>query len=644
MKRKWDVIAVFLFAAVVCAVYLPVFTCGFFAVNSSDGLHLHMPRAVSLLTIVGRGNLPSWNPFVNLGQPYADGIGLIFHPAHALYVLLPPWLSHTVAIITGLFLIFLGMYALLMHMGLGSAASIAGALCYGFSGPVFFQHSYHLGFMAVLLIPWGILFFHAHDSGGRRLYAVLSAAACVLLVHSCDGDAALYVLGLFAADRWLRRPRSGKRRYVSLWGCIGILSILSGAFVYAPFIEWAGLSSRPYHSYESTLFPGAANLLYAVWSGSWIRDYPYDPSYFYLGPGIIALASFGMRRIWQDGYSRRIFMFSLLAPVVFIACWTLNALGICRQISIDPWKMMIVFCFSLSIAAAQGTRVILASPLAVWLRGLAVVSAVIYSAMPAFARTAIRPSCGWNFTVENLTDRPALMQCPGMMRNIPYYARLASVAGPARSVLFGGTDNMTEMAGLRTLINYAPIYNLEFERALCSDGLIADNRAQPFWMTLDHPDAGRLAVYGVRFLVCLGGAVNDMRGVPAWVRRHDLSWADHYVFENRAYRGRAYLVDRSGAYCGPAEILFDSANEVVIAAHADSPARLVLADLAYPGWQASLDGSRVEVSVFNGCLRSVDIPSGSHRLVWRYSSALLLRGAVVSAVSAILLAAVVIIL
>lgn len=642
MIKKTDLSVCVFFAAIVCVLYLPVFRGGFWAMNSSDGLHLHVPRAASFAKTVLSGGYPSWNPLQNLGQPCADGVNPFFHPAHFLYFFLPPEAAHTIEILLGLFLIFLGMYAFLMHLGAGTPASLIGALCYGFSGPVFFLHSYHLGYPAVLLLPWGLLFFHMYASTGLKGYGVLSVIACLFLIHGADADSAAYVFAAYAADRYICRPRSGRKRYYFLWAGIGALSVLSAAAVYAPFLEWARLSSRAYHSYGSTIVPSAANVLCAAVTGSWFKEYAYDPAYFFLGAGLIVLAAIGIRRVSVDSYARRFFLCAAVCPVYFVCVCVLYKWGVLKQLSADPWRPMFVFCFGLSLLSAEGSRTILSllrpKPLA-W---LVLCGVVISSGAPAMARVSIRPSCGWNHTDDNLVIQPPLLQCPSAMMNMPYYARLASAAGSGRTVVFGGTDNLTEIAGLRTFINYAPVYNLRFEQALRSDGLIEENGIQPYWMRLEDPDPRRLGIYGVKFLVAFGDANGRVSGIAGWVYRGDLSWEGHAVYENIFYRGRAYLVDDDNVFAGTADIAADDPDRVEISLRPGMKGRLVLSDLAFPGWQAEIDGTPAVSMTFHGCLRSVRIGPGDRRVTWRYVPRMLPLAAGVSASALVALIAAVI--
>jgi len=57
---------------------------------------------------------------------------------------------------------------------------------------------------------------------------------------------------------------------------------------------------------------------------------------------------------------------------------------------------------------------------------------------------------------------------------------------------------------------------------------------------------------------------------------------------------------------------------------------LVLADLDYPGWKASVDGRPAPILSADGYLRAVALPAGSHHVIFRYRPVSLYAGAVLS--------------
>lgn len=66
------------------------------------------------------------------------------------------------------------------------------------------------------------------------------------------------------------------------------------------------------------------------------------------------------------------------------------------------------------------------------------------------------------------------------------------------------------------------------------------------------------------------------------------------------------------------EWLEDGANQIVLALDAPTDGYLVLNDIWYPGWQASLNGKNTEILHANHAMRAVKVPQGKHKLVFAY--------------------------
>jgi hypothetical protein len=74
----------------------------------------------------------------------------------------------------------------------------------------------------------------------------------------------------------------------------------------------------------------------------------------------------------------------------------------------------------------------------------------------------------------------------------------------------------------------------------------------------------------------------------------------------------------SPAPAQPAVVLFPSATETIIRAHADAPSLLVLADVFYPGWHADVDGREVPIIRASLVARGVVLSAGDHVVTFRY--------------------------
>jgi hypothetical protein len=80
-------------------------------------------------------------------------------------------------------------------------------------------------------------------------------------------------------------------------------------------------------------------------------------------------------------------------------------------------------------------------------------------------------------------------------------------------------------------------------------------------------------------------------------------------------------------------------EQIEIEAVAAQPGRLVLTDLAYPGWNVTVDGQPAATVTVDGMYRGVDVPAGSHRIVWSYAPLSFRLGAGISLATLFLAAA-----
>jgi len=74
-------------------------------------------------------------------------------------------------------------------------------------------------------------------------------------------------------------------------------------------------------------------------------------------------------------------------------------------------------------------------------------------------------------------------------------------------------------------------------------------------------------------------------------------------------------------------------NRLVIQAQADQPSVLVVSEINYPGWAATIDGQRVTIYAANYLLRGLLLPAGAHRVEMRYTAPAARSGAALSALT-----------
>jgi hypothetical protein len=111
-----------------------------------------------------------------------------------------------------------------------------------------------------------------------------------------------------------------------------------------------------------------------------------------------------------------------------------------------------------------------------------------------------------------------------------------------------------------------------------------------------------------------------------------------FLYELKGSRGRVTFAESHPG--DVAKVTEYRANRVRIDADSKTGGRLVLTDLMYPGWKATVDGQPATAIEFEKMYRAVELTPGPHTVVWTYQPRSVYWGAVLSVVSFLLLATV----
>jgi hypothetical protein len=84
-------------------------------------------------------------------------------------------------------------------------------------------------------------------------------------------------------------------------------------------------------------------------------------------------------------------------------------------------------------------------------------------------------------------------------------------------------------------------------------------------------------------------------------------------------------------------------NSIEISAHTESPCVMVVSEIFFPAWKATVDGESTDIIRADYCLRAVELEAGDRRITMEYQSSVIRNSLVLSiaalAVSLILAAA-----
>ncbi len=111
-----------------------------------------------------------------------------------------------------------------------------------------------------------------------------------------------------------------------------------------------------------------------------------------------------------------------------------------------------------------------------------------------------------------------------------------------------------------------------------------------------------------------------------------------YLYRLNGNRGRVAWSDPAAEKL--ATITNYSANEIVLEVDSPDGGELILTDLTFPGWSATIDGAAADAKVIDGMYRSLEILAGQHRVLWKYEPRSVYWGAAVSVATLLFLAAV----
>jgi hypothetical protein len=86
-----------------------------------------------------------------------------------------------------------------------------------------------------------------------------------------------------------------------------------------------------------------------------------------------------------------------------------------------------------------------------------------------------------------------------------------------------------------------------------------------------------------------------------------------------------------------ARITLYEPNRIVFETRAAQPTALVVAEIFYPGWEATIDGAPARIHLTNFVMRGVALPAGAHRVEMRYRAPAARNGAIISVLTLLLL-------
>ncbi len=134
------------------------------------------------------------------------------------------------------------------------------------------------------------------------------------------------------------------------------------------------------------------------------------------------------------------------------------------------------------------------------------------------------------------------------------------------------------------------------------------------------------------------GGANRFRWVPCASPAMSAEAAWEQAFSGKVNFERRVILEggeaASSRVCDPAlgQVMLEDEhpNALQFSTKSDTPGWLLVADVWYPGWMAWVDGSRVEVYRANYLFRAIELPAGTHTVVFAYRPLSFLAGVLIS--------------
>ena len=643
-----------------------------------------LPMQVFLKQNLSAGRLPLWNPLILCGTPYAGNPQTWpLYPVSALlpFVSATQFINLTIAL--HVWIAGLGTYAFARRaLGIGAGSALLAAITFMFGGQLVSKEQFPNMVQASAWLPWVLFCLHnlltkkrVQDAltlglvlGLQLLAAHVQMTLLTLYLAAAYGSFML-LDGKAKANGQARQEGQGQARqegqargpaptaqtagliFLALATALGLamgqllptLALfrdaarqkLSFAVVdrfYLPFNQLSNFVLPHLHggpssgnwtargnSWETCCYVGVFSFGLALWGGIAAFRLQSRPARFWVGVFFVGL--------WMAlGGSGGLYYLAYLVLPGF------------RSFH-DPARCLLPACFALSLLAGFGLeRLPHVSITRRWLL-VAGVLLLAFIDLAHFGRTlypltdpaALYPSAPNVALVQSDPDIAAhqariLAPTNGIWLRFTTPKDFRQTT-PNYQTLWADTltPNLMMPYGLYDAFGYEPVALKNIDTASVTAARAFDPKAAPSARSNAASLSGAL---GVKYIaVCrvmppertLTGLVS-VRAAPTLAPpgRQRGPKALVYLSRNTLWQPRAHLEHSAS----PVQITDKGPNQVVLAFQTAAPDRLILEDTQAASWQAALDGRRVPIETYQGCLRAVNVPRpGLHRVVFTYSPA-----------------------
>ncbi|MBI5884296.1 MAG: YfhO family protein [Elusimicrobia bacterium] len=566
------------------------------------------------------GYLPLWNPLRNMGTPYlGDPITMALYPVQWLLSALPDYASFTrswVVVHTLIAAVFWAALARRWYVEPGLqvpgksflirpaevAASLAGCFNAYIMVRVVFPHC----FAAAAWVP-AVLYFQ--ETGSAPALAAAFALQWLAGYPSFCVLTVLLSLGLA-----LLKGRQG----LMLLARAGAISLGLCAIQLLPFVEFLTRSSRGVRldpSFAAQFSIPVPQLLKSLLLPQWYQLSPSmtgDPAMvcFYFGLAGIGLAAWGA---WKGGGRER--LLAVMASACLLLSLGSHLPGYRHLVFLhffrfpNNWLLPASACLTL-LAAAGASRI--RRPSWAW-----ACVAVLCVDLLVFAQA---PKSAWA-RPEFLTEAPALASramalAPGtrIMHTEPLLQRWSQ----------GMLETEEDYLLMRDFL--APSYGMAF-------GIEEASNLQTLRLAAAQRYSRRLAEASAPQELADWAGIGLIIGIEEGEGK--VSRDSIRVTANPTPRQRLFLPDPS---LGKVSVLGCKPGHATAHATLSRPADLVFSETHHPGWTAAIDGKKAPLGKWQDTFMSVEVPAGSHEVIFDYDPSSFWVGLAATAATLLLLA------
>ena len=649
MRNSWWPVASL--AALLAAIYwkLVFFGARYVWFDHYDLSQMEIPRMQFLAQNIHRWHFPLWDPHIWAGLPVlGSGLPGPVYPLNLLFMALP--LDHGSLRMATLdwwfiaihFVAACGMYWLCRDLRISRIASVLGAIafaCGGFFGMLTWFDIAN----ATSLTPFIFLFAFRIWEGRRRLQSA-ALLGLFLGLSWLSGHHEMPLLNsytvLFGAIavfvwRWVSRRRPDAPLLVSTFAAFVLAAVIS-AVQTLPLVEFGRLARRwveaPQPIGWQEKVPYAVHAHYSLPPGDLfglLIPKPAGELAFFLGLSVIFLAGLAVLYRWRDPDLRWVSFIGVAAVFYSLGAYTpLHRMAYDLLPGLDkartPERGMYLVCFAICVLAAWGadllierrhTRVV---PLVV-IAGLVAAFIAFHSSMTEYSFViglAVAaclasliwwrvPGCGYILvalvalevsTVAEwrITPIDRTVVAKHLLDHRDLIDRLRTNLGEGRLALrvldvwtcpgdlYGFDQLISTVAGV-------PADVLKFN--------FADPETQKF--------------FGVTYF--LGRTPNSPADVRIATDSMGLS-----LYKTPAARPRAWVEHDGQLGDEPVLVQRPDSDSVVLKASLHARGVIVLTDVLYPGWDASVDARPAAIRPVYAALRGVEVAAGTHTVEMHY--------------------------